>query len=176
MAKYSFIVRESTVKDADGIAYAHMRTWQTAYAGIVPEAYLGSLDLKERAIRQRQLLSDPQNSRRYFVAETDQGEIAGFACAGESRDGGTDFQGELYAIYVLKEHAGHGIGRELFKRVVVLLREMKFSSMKVWVLKDNPSRKFYEAMGGKLLKEVKPDEIGGVRLEEVSYGWAALPG
>ncbi len=42
--------------------------------------------------------------------------------------------------------------------------------MLVWVLADNPSRYFYEAMGGKLLgsQEVK---VGGVTLKEVAYGW-----
>ena len=42
--------------------------------------------------------------------------------------------------------------------------------MVVWVLAGNPSRSFYEALGGQHVS-VKPVTIGGVRLEEVAYGW-----
>jgi hypothetical protein len=43
-------------------------------------------------------------------------------------------------------------------------------SMLAWVLAENPSRPFYEAMGGKLLG-TQEIEIGGATLEEVAYGW-----
>lgn len=45
--------------------------------------------------------------------------------------------------------------------------------MLVWVLGDNPSRAFYETLGGRFLGE-KDIEIGGVRLEEVAYGWTDI--
>ena len=35
--------------------------------------------------------------------------------------------------------------------MVEWLRERNCKSMLIWVLKDNPTRKFYEAMGGKVL-------------------------
>jgi hypothetical protein len=38
------------------------------------------------------------------------------------------------------------------------------------VLAQNPSRQFYEALGGKYLYE-KPIEIGGANLIKVAYGW-----
>jgi hypothetical protein len=45
--------------------------------------------------------------------------------------------------------------------------------MYVWVLKDNPSRGFYERMGGRPLTTAEI-EIGGKTLTEVSYGWEDL--
>jgi hypothetical protein len=42
--------------------------------------------------------------------------------------------------------------------------------MLVWVLADNPSRSFYEALGGELIGEQNVT-IGGVDLREVAYGW-----
>ena len=42
--------------------------------------------------------------------------------------------------------------------------------MLVWVLADNPSRHFYEALGGQYVS-AKQIEIGGAMLDEVSYGW-----
>jgi hypothetical protein len=40
----------------------------------------------------------------------------------------------------------------------------------LWVLAENPSRKFYERLGGQLVYE-KTVTIGGVPLIEVAYGW-----
>ncbi len=40
----------------------------------------------------------------------------------------------------------------------------------IWVFAQNPSRRFYEALGGQYLKSAQ-FEIGGATLEEVAYGW-----
>jgi RimJ/RimL family protein N-acetyltransferase len=43
--------------------------------------------------------------------------------------------------------------------------------MMLWVFKENePSRRFYEALGGQLLDELQ-FEISGVPLTAVGYGW-----
>ena len=43
-------------------------------------------------------------------------------------------------------------------------------SMLIWVLAKNPSRAFYEALGGQRVYE-KQIVIGGETLVEVAYGW-----
>jgi hypothetical protein len=45
--------------------------------------------------------------------------------------------------------------------------------MAVWVLARNPSRKFYEALGGKVIAE-KEIERDGESFVEVAYGWNDL--
>jgi hypothetical protein len=45
--------------------------------------------------------------------------------------------------------------------------------MMVWVLADNPSRRFYEALGGTLVTN-KVIELAGKSLIEVAYGWYDL--
>jgi hypothetical protein len=47
--------------------------------------------------------------------------------------------------------------------------------MMVWVLADNPSRAFYERLGGEPLAE-KLIEWAGVQLVEVALGWRELAG
>jgi hypothetical protein len=42
--------------------------------------------------------------------------------------------------------------------------------MILWVFADNPARRFYEALGGKMIKESQ-FEIAGVTRYEVAYGW-----
>lgn len=43
-------------------------------------------------------------------------------------------------------------------------------SMLVWVLADNQSRRFYEALGGRFVTQ-QTITIGGQELTEVAYGW-----
>ena len=81
--------------------------------------------------------------------------------------------GELYAIYLLKSAQGQRIGRMLFAETLRGLLELGSSSMLVWVLKDNPTRGFYEHLGGVYLRE-KQIEIGGKELMEIAYGWREL--
>jgi hypothetical protein len=42
--------------------------------------------------------------------------------------------------------------------------------MIVWVLRDNPYRRFYEAVGGEVVSE-RMISIGEAELPEVAYGW-----
>jgi hypothetical protein len=71
---------------------------------------------------------------------------------------------------LLREHQRAGIGRRLFGSVARGLAEGGITALLAWVLARNPSRRFYEAVGGKLLGSQEID-IGGARLEEVAYGW-----
>jgi GNAT superfamily N-acetyltransferase len=80
------------------------------------------------------------------------------------------FDGELGAIYLLASHQKRGAGAALVRRIAAVLSTRSFRSMVVWVLKANPSRGFYERMGGVLVAE-QGIEIGGVTLPEVAYGW-----
>ena len=56
------------------------------------------------------------------------------------------------------------------KRVVEHLEESGHNSMLVWVLEANPSRGFYEKMGGKKVDR-KTLTISGKVLNEIAYGW-----
>ena len=62
-------------------------------------------------------------------------------------DAGVIYDGELYAIYLLGEHQGRGIGRRFVELVVAWLREQGHESMRVWVLEGNPAQRFYERHG-----------------------------
>jgi hypothetical protein len=63
--------------------------------------------------------------------------------------------------------AGEAIGRRLVARVADRLMQQGHCSMLVWVLTTNPSRLFYEALGGVEVAE-KGVTVSGVNLVEVS--------
>jgi hypothetical protein len=70
----------------------------------------------------------------------------------------------------LRDQQRHGLGRRLSATVVQQLIQVGMTSLLVWVLADNPARKFYEALGGRYVYD-KRVSIGNARLVEVAYGW-----
>jgi GNAT superfamily N-acetyltransferase len=161
----------ATVEDADAIARTHVASWRATYPGIVPQVYLDSLSVEERAERWRSALI-ASTGMKIYVAECSE-MICGFASGGPARAEITGFSGELYAIYLNPDVQRRGIGSQLFWAIVEDLHSSGHRGMYVWVLKDNPSRGFYERMGGSLLTAAEI-EIGGKTLTEVSYGWQDL--
>jgi GNAT superfamily N-acetyltransferase len=166
-------IRVADVDDAAAIARVHVDAWRTTYVGIVPDGYLAGLSYDEREKDWRESLADRAGREFTLVAENDQRAIVGFATGGPEREGNADYRAELRAIYLLADSRRIGIGRRLVAGVAKRLVETGFDSMLVWVLADNPSRGFYEALGGKFVTE-KLVEIGGARLAEVAYGWREI--
>ena len=172
------VVREARPADVPGIARVHVDTWRTTYRGIVPDDYLDALSYEARErfwARALERLAaagamGEAHPGGHFVAEAPGGEIVGFASCGREATGDPHYPGELYAIYVLDAWQGQGLGRRLARAVADQLAAAGLDAMLVWVLADNPMRRFYEALGGRLLRE-KQVEIGGVALVEVAYGW-----
>jgi ribosomal protein S18 acetylase RimI-like enzyme len=168
------IVREATHRDVAAMARVHVDTWQTTYRGIVPEEFLANLSYEKRENGWHQVLDNaPKDGNFTYVAEDESGQIVGFANGGIERAGDPVYQGELSAIYVLKNHQQKGIGRELVRAVVQKLGRMEISSMLVWVLADNPACRFYETLGGQKVHE-KEIERGGAKLIEIAYGWTDI--
>jgi L-amino acid N-acyltransferase YncA len=162
-------IRRATLADAPGIARVHVDSWRSTYAGLVPDGILDSLSYEDRtAQRIRQMESAPP-AVVHLVAETDKGEIVGFAVAGPERTGNQRFRGELYAIYLFDLWQGQGIGTLLLTAVASHLLEHGLHSMLVWVLAGNPAERFYAAMGGIPVAE-QTIEIGAP-LREIGYGW-----
>ena len=107
------------------------------------------------------------------MAEEEDGSVVGFASGGREREADSGFDAELYAIYLLEQHQGRGLGRRLVERIVDGLRQHGHRSMRVWVLENNPAEAFYQRLGGKR-GEVKVLQIGGQDYNEIAYGWKSL--
>ncbi|MBB5344078.1 GNAT family N-acetyltransferase [Tunturibacter empetritectus] len=137
--------------------------------GIVPELYLAGLKETEREASWREWLTLDID---VFVAELE-GEVVGFASGGAIRERVEGFDAELFAIYLLREAQGHGIGTALVRRLAGSLKERGFGSMVAWVLEDNASGPFYTWSGAVRVCS-KEMEVGGVMLPVVAYGWGDL--
>lgn len=169
-------IRAAVPEDAAAIAHVHVASWRSTYRGLLPGDFLANLSEERRADQWRQQAETARQDQRrgvLLVAEEESGKVAGFAAAGPEREADAGFDGELYAIYLLEEHQGKGIGRRLVELVVDHFRRQGYGSMRVWVLEGNPAQAFYERLGGKRVG-TKAIEIGGQSYNEVAYGWERL--
>ena len=170
-------IRPARVDDATAITRVRVDAWRHSYRGIVPDAFLDALDYSSEARRRRRIAA-PQPDQVYLVYERD-GEVAGFIDGGQPAPGGQGFAAEVNALYVHPAHHRSGIGRALLVAAAEHFARRGMRSLIIWTLRRGASRKFYEAMGGKLVRERhqmfrdRPDGPA-VDLDEVAYGWDDL--
>ena len=141
-------IRPIAEEEIDEVARVHVRSWQSGYAGIVPEEFLASLDPAEFAARRRYTAVPPGGGA---VCAVEDGTIVGHAAFGPyrpDRETIDETMGELYSIYVEPEQWGRGAGRRLFATARERLGAAGFPDMRLWVLEDNHrARRFYERQG-----------------------------
>jgi len=168
----SVSIRQATVADAQAIAELHVRSWQYAYQGLLPQNYLDSMGdtLNARIeVRRIELENVPLQSR-WWVAQ--QGRlVVGWAVTEPSRDAdASPTTAEVRALYLSPEAIGKGIGRILFSQTVADLRQREYARATLWVLKSNAhARRFYEAAGWSPDEMSKVVERPGALLHEVRY-------
>lgn len=136
------------------MASVHVRTWQAAYDGIMPDEVLARLSVPAWAQRRRDVrTADGDHPFTTLVAETDDGRVIGFATVGPYRNGQdpTDLDhtcGEILTMYVEPAHWSTGVGRELMAAALTELTARGWTQMRLWVLEDNTrARRFYERAG-----------------------------
>ena len=166
-------IRPAQPADAPALAHVHVACWRTTYCGILPERFLAEQSLAHRLQQWKRHLADPQRATCDLVAEDTSGCIVAFASAGLQLGGHPGYRGELFTLYVLRPYQRQGVGRRLMRQVCGHLLQRHIRSMLVCALKDNPSRAFYESLGGKLLGE-QPLFLGETAVPEVAYGWKDL--
>jgi hypothetical protein len=68
-------VRKAKVEDAFAIASVHVRSWQVAYRGQMPDEFLDGLDVEKRTSMWRELTQNPD--KIIFVAEITKVKLKG---------------------------------------------------------------------------------------------------
>lgn len=172
-------VRQAQVADAPAIARINIHAWQTAYRGILPDAYLDALSIEERIPRWEERLASLPVDQRAWVTHDDSGTIAGYCVTGPYRSAHSELgprirnAAEVFAIYVHPDHWDSGAGRIVFEHGIEALRAHRYRSAVLWMLEGNQrAGRFYERRGWHLdggRKNEPFTEDGSVRADEVRY-------
>jgi len=157
------IIREAMAADIPALVDLHVKTWNATYPDVQKKP---TYEIRERQWRQAFAVTD--GSWFCFVVEGPNGELVGFAkgVPYQHRDL-PGFAGELSKIYLLREYQRQGLGRRLVGHVVHRFLSQGVSSMLLFADAQNPSCRFYEALGAERLLDKSGNFHG-------AYGWRDL--
>jgi ribosomal protein S18 acetylase RimI-like enzyme len=176
------LVRLARVEDAPAMARVTVDTFLPAHRGQMPE--MAWMKRKEEwtyevsehswARTLREIAEGARPEQCIYVSLDEAGEVVGLAVGGLPRADGPEDTGEVHMLYVRESQQGRGHGRRLVGAVAAHLAQRGKRALVIGCLTANaPARRFYEALGGRLIGEREYNEEG-IMLPEVVYGWADI--
>jgi ribosomal protein S18 acetylase RimI-like enzyme len=137
----------------------------------MPDDYLDSLSVADRARMWRQALESGGRPRsRRLVAVDEGGVVVGFVVAGPAEGDHASPTGEVFAINVHPDHWGDGAGSLLLDAAVDSLQDEGFTEAVLWVHPENQrARRFYERHGWTCDDLERTQEVLGVSVPELRY-------
>lgn len=165
------VIRPARLSDGAAIAAVHVAAWRSAYAGLLPDWTLTDLSQKRQEGYYAHVI---RSGGIVHVAEppfddSEDPSVIGFVTASPAtRTAIAD--GEIETLYVLDDWREQGIGRDLIRAAARDLAAAGCRSAFVWVLSQNPSRWFYERLGG--LRSVEGSvRVGGQSQPQTAFVW-----
>jgi GNAT superfamily N-acetyltransferase len=164
-------VRVATVADAEAVADVHVRSWQSAYRGLLPDAYLNALSVERRSEVWRRILAETDLPRTGAFVLQEGLDVLGFVHIAPTRDDDLPpSTGEVTAIYITPSAWGLGGGRQLLDTAKASLKAAGVTSAALWVLEANlAARRFYERQGWQPDGARKVEDRGDFVLLEIRY-------
>jgi GNAT superfamily N-acetyltransferase len=162
---------EATLHDYEDIAALQTESWRSAYRGILPVSYLNGPILKERQTHWRNLMFSAGGRRRGVFLATDCGTLLGFVCV--LLDEEPAWGARLDNIHVRPAYKGRGTGRLLFRSAAEWVSTCEPQwPMHLFVFEANhPARRFYEALGGKVVEQYAQKTPAGVVVPSLRFLW-----
>jgi len=158
------MIRLAVLGDAQQIAEVHVQSWNETYTGMIKQEIIDRADIEKRVQLWQQIFS--HQDHHVLVYEQD-GQIVGFLSGYFNT---THNIAEIDAFYLLKKIQKQGVGREIFERFYQYAHAKHYQFIRLGVINKNPSRHFYEKLGGNVLgEEILSDYGDGIT--EVSYQW-----
>lgn len=161
-------IRQAWPDDASAVAAVYVRSWQVAFAGLVPQHYLDAMDPSREESGWKTRIAEAQwPSSGVLVAETEAG-IVGFTGFSPSQE--TSAIAEIGTLYAMPEVWGTGVGKQLMLATLTTLGQADYAQATLWVLEDNErARRFYETAGWFADGAAVEDTTGGASLNKLRY-------
>lgn len=162
-------IRFAVPEDAKAVAEIHVEAWRSAYAAILPEAFLTSLTVSSRQTFWSQFLAEKQGDLQVAM-EGDR--RVGWINTGPCRDvDAVREDAEIWAFYVSPAAWSKGVGRELWVSARTHLMAKGHQTCHLWVLAQNDQAiRFYEAAGFvRADASAKTFELGGSTVKELRF-------
>lgn len=161
-------IRRATKDDIAGIVKVHVESWKTTYKGIFANEILENVTFEQRKKQWENIFQKEDNPQYRFIAEMLTGEIIGFIDGGTERMDTYNCDMELYAIYILQDYQGLKVGKRLFQALLSECINNNMESLLVWVVSNNPSKKFYEKYNP---EKIDTKLLERLNVEEIAYAW-----
>ncbi len=165
-----FYIQAAQFTDIKEIARVHVNSWCETYASILPQSYLESLKYTDKEQVWERFIPRRKGMGGTLVAKNQDGEVVGFCDFGPAREHEHGFDSEIYALYLLKDYQGLGVGKNLLTQSFEKLKCQEYKSAYLWVLKDNPCKDFYIKSGGEYQRDTTI-QIGEESYQEELYSW-----
>lgn len=143
-------IRESRPEDSTGIAAVQVRSWRSAYAGILPLSLLQAMNEEDQARMFETILKNLDRSKTLRATVLDGESIVGYVAASLdfSADQKCGADCELWGIYIDPEFQSKGAGKAAFEFVRAWLKSNGRSRILIWVAKENKrAQNFYVQLG-----------------------------
>jgi ribosomal protein S18 acetylase RimI-like enzyme len=168
-------IRPALPSDGAAIAAVHVAAWRSAYAGLLPDWTLTDLSARRQEAYYAHVIraggivhvaAPPDAVRDYG---DDGPAVVGFVTASRAPTCAIA-EGEIETLYVLDDWREQGFGRGLIRAAALDLAAAGCRSVFVWVLSGNPSRWFYERLGG--VRSVEGSvSVGGRSQPQTAFVW-----
>jgi ribosomal protein S18 acetylase RimI-like enzyme len=165
------LIRPAIPSDGAAIAAVHVAAWRSTYAGLLPDWTLTELSARRQESYYGHVI---RGGGIVHVAEPpgdpdDAPAVVGFVTASRAPTRAIA-DGEIETLYVLDDWREQGIGRGLIRAAAEALVMAGCRSVFVWVLSENPSRWFYERLGGVRAVEGSVS-VGGRSQPQTAFVW-----
>ena len=165
------LIRRAAQNDAPGIGRLHARSWQSAYRGILSDAYLAGPVEAERAALWHRRMSEPAETPPVVVVADDGGEIVGLACILPGHD--PRWGSLIDNLHVAPDRKRAGLGRRLLAEAARLVppafREVPLH-LTVFAA-NKAAQAAYDRYGGTVAERLEAAEPDGGTYPVLRYRW-----
>ena len=143
-------IRLAKYTDCTELSYLKREIWETTYRGVYPDEKIDNYNYINNTEKFKSYIDNP--NQQLFVV-TDNNVIIAYIEFGKPFRPFEDYKQEIGLFYIRKDYQGIGLGKKLFDFAYNNIKTTNVDKFFISCHKYNlNAQKFYEKMGGKLVK------------------------